>query len=313
MGQNKEVILSIDIGGSKLIAGVIGYDGSILYMDRHPLNPSIREVDIINEIMLSIEKIKNTYPLSCISACGITIPGLADAKRGIWVYACFSGIRNFKIAEILSQKLKIPVFIENDVNACAFGEKLFGVCKYTNNFIWVTVSNGVGGGIVLNGDIYTGAFGNAGEIGHFNVVEEGYQCHCGNNGCLEAYAAGPAIVRRYYESLGIYDKSLWRLSAKDIASQAKDGDVLSSEVYKKTGYYLGKAIAGAVNIVNPEKVILGGGISMDIELFYDEMKSTFLKNVFRDANDKVKIVKTGLGYEAALIGAAAAAIKGMKG
>lgn len=105
--------------------------------------------------------------MDCI---GIAIPGLVDSDSVMWVYSCFSGIRDFDIAHILNKELGFPVFIENDINICAYSEKIFGSCKSTNNFMWITVSNGIGGGLILNGDIYTGAFNNAGEIGHVNLM-----------------------------------------------------------------------------------------------------------------------------------------------
>ncbi len=244
---------------------------------------------------------ENTNHIECI---GVAVPGLADKKNGILVYAPFSGIRNFPIRKILENKLKVPIYIENDANACAIGEMLYGSCQGIDDFIWITVSNGVGGAIVLGKEIYQGWQGAAGEIGHIVVAENGYKCGCGNKGCLEVCAAGPAIVRRYMKNSG--DK-IKKLSAKKIAEFAKKGDGHALYAYRQTGHYLGKAISYAVNLLNPTKIILGGGISMDIGLILPEIKRVVKNMVFRESGKNLVIEKTGLSYEAALIGAAAVA------
>ena len=307
-----ERVLAIDVGGSKIMMGAVDSNGKSGYKFNKQVNPSITSkdiIDIIDEGIIQIKKEENNYRFVSV---GITIPGLADSDSGIWKYACFSGIKDFRIVEILFTRLKLPIFIENDVNACAYAEKLFGNCKREKDFLWITVSNGVGGGLIINGDIYTGAFGYAGEIGHFNVVENGNKCPCGKNGCLEAYAAGPGIVRRYYEKLNIHDKNKWQISAKRIAEIAKSGGGTAIDVYRETGFYLGKAIAYAVNLINPAKVILGGGISLDFELLISGLMNSFNQNVFTEAGHMVKIEKTGLSYDAAMLGAAAIALRGIE-
>ncbi len=239
-----------------------------------------------------------------IECVGIAVPGLADKDDGVLIYAPFSGIRDFKIGDILTKKLKIPVFIENDANACAHAEMMYGACKGIDDFMWITVSNGIGGALVLDGEVYEGSNGGAGEIGHIKVVKDGYRCGCGNRGCLEAHAAGPAIVRRYMEKS--HDDSI-EITAKEIAELAKCGDTLALDIYKETGFYLGKAISYAVNLLNPDKIILGGGISMDIDLFLPEIKEVIKNATFRDSNKNLRIEKTALSYDSALIGAAAIA------
>ncbi|NLC68063.1 MAG: ROK family protein [Clostridiaceae bacterium] len=320
-------VLAVDIGGSKLMAGIADAGGNILCRVKQPLKPDITGEHIISIIMETVDLIRNRNPgaWEAVDCVGMTIPGLADHEKGIWVYACFSKIRDLPIARIISYELNIPVFIENDVNACALGEKMYGSCKGVNDFIWMTISNGVGGALVLNGELYRGAYLNAGEIGHFNVMEGGYECGCGNKGCLEAYAAGPAIVRRYLERVkpvltpgpgvnaGIkLPVSEPGITAEKIAQAAEDGDEVSREVFNETGYYLGKALSYAINLVNPEKVILGGGVSMSMHLFYEKLIKTINDMVFLEANKNIIIEKTALGYEAALIGAAAVGRKGME-
>ena len=316
-------LLAIDIGGSKLMAAVCLVDSEIhggdkpchlLHKSHRTLVPSTTTDELLTWLDSAVDEVFDVANLSqCdIQAVGVNIPGLAEPVSGTWVYACFSGIRNFPIARILAEKLAKPVFIENDVNACALAEKYFGGCREVDNFLWVTVSNGVGGGLVLKGNIFSGSFGNAGEIGHFCVEEderEAIGCGCGNFGCLEAQAAGPGIVKRYKKITG---NQTCDETAETIASYAKQGDKNALAVYEKTGYYLGKAIAASINLINPGKVILGGGVSQSFELFAPTLRETVHRQIFRDANQNVVIEPTQLGADAALAGATALALRGLK-
>lgn len=304
MDKKDKHILSIDLGGSKLMVGIIDYNGNILAKEKIFLKLKVTKEYLVENIFMMTEDLLNQIKDIYIESAAVTVPGIADSENGILIYAPYSGIRNFEIGKILTERLQVPVFVENDANACAYGEMIFGACKGVKNFLWITVSNGVGGAVVIKGQIYDGIFKGAGEIGHINVVEDGYICGCGNNGCLEVYSSGPAIVRRYLEKNQNFNEEV---TAKTIAEAAKKGEKSAQEIYKETGYFLGKAISYAVNILNPEKVILGGGISMDLELFLPEIHRVINKMVFRDANKNLVVEKTALFYDAALIGAAAIA------
>lgn len=328
MSRKDGCVLAVDIGGSKIVTGLADLDGNIHIKVRKELDKNVSGDGVSLCVMRSFDELmeqtqKEQIPYKKPICAGITIPGLADPKGGIWVYSSFSGIKNYNIVEALSEKLKMPVFIENDVNACAYGERLFGCCKDTLDFIWMTISNGIGGGIVLNGEIYEGAFGYSGEIGHMIVAENGRLCQCGNLGCLEAQSSGVAIAKRYLEKIKaekvfsdkideFFSGSADNVSAKSIAAAARAGDNDAIEIYNETGYYLGKAIALAVSLLNPEKVVLGGGVAMEYDLFIGALEKTVKQMVFRQANRNIKIEKTALGYDAAIIGAAAIAIRGLK-
>ena len=299
-------ILAIDIGGSQCrtaLATVSNTGVAFTQVCQRLLPP-----DCTKDKLFTIleESVAESAPTNNYERIGITIPGLADPDNGIWVYACFSGIRDVPIAKMMSEKYGgKPVFIDNDVNACALAERYFGICKDTRNFLWITVSNGIGGGLVLGGNIYRGHFGNAGEIGHFCVVEEnGYRCGCGNFGCLEAEAAGPGMTRRYAELRK--DESLF--SAREIAELARQGDETALSVFGTSGALIGKAASFAVNLLNLEKVVIGGGISHSFDLLLPSMEASFRSKVFRDANPNAVFAPTGLGYDAGLAGAVALAV-----
>jgi glucokinase len=286
-------ILGIDIGGSKVAAGMIDELGRVFRVEKERL-PGGTTAD---SLLLAIESIcGKTIGGYDFDKIGITIPGLADAKNGIWVYAPFSGIQNFPIAEKIGGIYNKPVHIENDVNACAVAEKRFGLCKNIDDFLWITVSNGIGGSVFANGRLYTGCGGNAGEIGHIKVRDDDeFLCGCGDYGCAEAVAAGPGIKKRHG---GDFD-------AEQISDLARLGDAFAQKVMHETGYYIGKALSAAVNMLNPEMAVFGGGVSQSFDLIEAGIKDGLQRYMFKSANKNIKLAKTALSYNAALIGAAA--------
>lgn len=321
--------LAIDIGGSKLLTAVITVEeannrrrGVFSGAAKRTLDRHSGKEGVLEAIRGAVAETFHLTGMTMddIAGIGATIPGLADPVTGTWVYAPFSGIADFPIASQLEKEFGKKVRVENDVNACAWAEKIFGACQNVNDFLWITISNGIGGGLVLGGKIYPGTYGGAAEIGHFNIVENGALCGCGNRGCLEAEAAGPAIARRFEEMLAQNGAETrqrvellkWKkqiapdlpLAAAEIAELARVGDPVAKKVYDMTGYYVGRAAAFAANIINPACIVIGGGVAGAFDLFETEMKKTFYAQVFHDANKEIRILKTGLGYEAGLYAAA---------
>ena len=300
-------VLAVDIGGSQVTVACVDGAGQVLERSRAALSGGVTQEILID----AVERGAGRLDLRGAEAAGVNIPGLADAKNGIWVHAPYSGVSDFAVAEKLARALGLPVYIENDVNACALAEKRFGLCADIGDYIWVTVSSGIGGSLVLNGGLYGGHAGNAGEIGHFIVEESGgFKCGCGNTGCLEAMAAGPGIARLYGALSG--GQVAPEMRSKEVGELARAGDAHAAAAFAKSGYYIGKALAYAVNFVNPEAVILGGGVMMDEELIMPAVKSNFSRFVFERANSGVRIMRTALGYDAALLGAATLALINLK-
>lgn len=313
-------ILALDIGGSKMMAAVVNVEEAsagnpMRFQLEQTVKTTLSEGCTKETLFQEIRKLLDQLPsLDRCEAVGANVPGLADPKRGMWVFAPFSGIRNVPIVQELQNMLgPKPIAIENDVNACALAEKLFGVCTDVDDFLWITVSNGIGGGLVLGGEIYHGHFGNAGEIGHFHVLDDGALCGCGNRGCLEAEAAGPAIARRYArlkarergEEFSEQQPVIVNVPTVKIAELARNGDPLAKAAFEEAGELIGRAAAYAANLINPAKIVLGGGVSGAFDLLYPGIARKFQEQSFRSANNDVRIEKTALGYEAALIGAAA--------
>ncbi len=351
--RNERRILALDIGGSKTLSALVSVEtdasgvrsARARHIARRALAKDSGQEGVWRAITSAVEETLETARATYgdFDLIGATIPGVADPAVGLWIYAPYSGIVNFPIGERLAQKFNKPVFADNDVNACAWGEKIFGVCQEHDDFLWVTVSNGIGGGLVLNGRPYAGKFSGAAEIGHFCVVENGAVCGCGNRGCLEATAAGPAIARTYCEMVddsakgassvsldrtlawlsylgGVYGKtnlddinleletqSARKVDAAMIAAEARRGNPLAQEVFRNVGFHLGRALAWAANLINPEKIVIGGGVAGAFDLFYPTLADTLHERLFKPVNKTLTVEKTGLGYEAGLLGAAALA------
>ncbi len=299
----KRVALCFDIGGSKYNVGLVDSEGTILAQSIGKWT-ALTEEAILHDLFGCADTILARHPEIRPVAAGATIPGLADRERGLWVEASFSGIRNFAVADCIGAHYRMPVFIDNDAQACALAEKMFGCCKETNDFVYLTVSNGVGGAFVLDGRPYGGASQGAGEIGHCVVAEGGRPCGCGSRGCLEAYAAGPAISKNYLELGGQPGRGGGAPSAKEIAERARLGEQTAIDTFRLEGEYLGRAVAFAVNLLNPEKVVIGGGVSLAFDLFGPSLNATVREHIYRKANSGLSIVPSVLGYNGGLYGAA---------
>jgi len=301
-----DLLLCIDIGGSKLMTGLVEESGRVLASERSEWR-ALTAQSVMETILEAAHSLlgKNGNPRP--AAIGVTIPGLADPKRGYWIEASFSGIRNLDIAPRLQREFGVPAYIDNDGQACALAERLFGVCRDTGDFLYLTVSNGVGGAVFVNDGIYYGAYGNAGEIGHCVVEENGRPCKCGSAGCLEMQASGRAVPLNY-EKLG----GEGGLSAKAIAQMARAGNGTAQETFALEGYYLGKAIAAACNLLNPAKVVIGGGVSLAFDLFEKPMRDTVRRFLYNGANSALVILPTAFGDMGGLLGAAAVAMCGRK-
>ncbi|MCL2741271.1 MAG: ROK family protein, partial [Oscillospiraceae bacterium] len=233
-------VLAIDVGGSKIIAAIVDGEGAVVDRRDAGLRPDVTASGLTEMIVGMKEGLFGANPgiARGITRAGMTIPGVADMRRGVWVYACFSGIGDFDVAGKLGPRLGLEVHIGNDANLCAYAEMVYGVCRDDPDFIWVTVSNGVGSGVVSGGRLMDGATSCAAELGHIVVEEDGETCPCGNVGCLEAHASGPAIARRYHKGLeaaGRAPAAGAPASAREVAERARMGDAAAAEAYEHAG------------------------------------------------------------------------------
>lgn len=304
-----DYVLAIDIGGSKYMVGIVDTQGKIIESRRFEWE-KLTTKTVIESIICSVRELLEEHKDILLESIGVTIPGLADPKKGIWIESSFSGIKNINIRDILESEFGLSVYIDNDAQACALAEKVFGACKENKDFIYLTISNGIGGAVFANNSLYYGGFGNAGEIGHCVVVENGFQCNCGNKGCLEMHAAGPAIVKNYIELGGGSKPSDKIIDAKYISGLANEGDEIAIKTFDMVGKYVGKVIGTVCNMLNPQKVIIGGGVSLSFPLFEKSLKETVKNFIYNSANKDLEIQASQFGYNGGMLGAAAIAICG---
>lgn len=262
-------------------------------------------------------------PAQRLAGVGVACAGPIDVARGAVRLAPNLGWRDVDVVQPLAAQLGVPVFLENDANAAAVGEWWQGAGRGTRYFIYVTVSTGIGGGIVIGGQLYTGAHGAAGEIGHtVIVVEDGPLCNCGRRGCLEAMASGTAIARRAAEALqaeaatGRQESLLWglsggRLSAVDarmVAEAARRGDALAEAVLERTWRYLGAGLVNLMNLFDPEVIALGGGVSRMGEAMLGPLRRYVAVQAVAGPAESTRLELAQLGPNAGLVGAAAIAL-----
>ena len=301
-----QTYLTLDIGGSKYVVGLVTRDGRILARRKGTWREPTAD-GVLAQLLEESRTILTETGEQPV-ACGATIPGLADAARGVWVESSFSGIHNFPICALLNEALGIPAYCENDGQAYSLAEAFFGSCREEKNFLFMNVSNGIGGSLVVDGRLLGGNSGFAGEFGHCHVVDEGRPCHCGQKGCLEMYAAGPGIARNYAELGGAPDDHGRPASCEVIAGRARKGEALARQIFDMEGKYLGRVLAMAVNMLNPKKIVIGGGVSLAFDLFADSLRATLRDQTFLYANPDVEVTATPLGYDAGLFSGAAIAI-----
>jgi glucokinase len=261
-----------------------------------------------------IELVRSVWPADhTVAGIGVAAPGPVDPVAGVVLRApSLPGWENLQLRQILSNALQTPVYVANDANVAALGEWVYGAGQGHQDLIYLTISTGIGGGIIVNGQLLLGANGLAGEMGHVTVLPDGPMCSCGRRGHLEALASGPSIATWVKEQLQSGVPSILsqgtQLSARQIALAAADGDRLAVTAFERAGTYLGEALANFINIFNPSAVILGGGVSSSGELLLRPTRKVLQRQVYsHQFLDKLKLTVAALGDEAGLLGALALA------
>jgi glucokinase len=246
-----------------------------------------------------------------VQAVSVVVPGSVHVETGVVVNAPnLPSLLGYELVPALEQALDRPVLLENDANAAALGEMWQGAARGCQTIICITLGTGVGGGIILDGKLWRGVDGTAGEIGHTSVEPfGGVKCKCGNVGCLEVYSSATAIVRMAREMLAQYPSCLLHSIAGNLTSEkifraATEGDQLALEVFRRAGTYLGIAMANLVNIFNPEMIVVGGGVSAAWDLFAQHARAEVMKRAFPVPARRCQIVRAECGDDAGLLGAA---------
>jgi len=306
--EGEQLIFAADLGGTHLRAALVDRCGNILFRTKQS-TPKEENPDAIVCALVKAVRECEAQASRPIAAVSVVVPGTVNVENGIVVKAPnLASLDGFNLTEALSDQLNRRALLENDANAAAVGEMWMGAGRGYSSIVCVTLGTGVGGGIILNGQLWRGADGAAAEIGHMCVDPfGGVACGCGSRGCLEVYASATAIVRMTEEASPRHPDSILHsqeLSAAVIFAAGREHDELALEVFRRMGVYLGIGLANLINILNPQMIIIGGGVMNGWELFEKSMRLQVTERAFPLLAERVKIVRAECGDDAGLLGAA---------
>ena len=317
---HQNLLIGIDLGGTKISTALVDAAGRIIARDYRETQATEGQKAVIERMVDAAHHVLGEAGIAPaqVTAAGVCAPGPIDSRIGVVTAPPnLPGWKNVPLKQLIEEALSITTFLENDANAAALGEHRFGAGRGMQNMIYVTASTGIGGGLVLNGQLYSGATGAAGEIGHMTVLPWGPYCGCGNRGCLEALASGTAIardgrelVRRGVPTL-IADLAAGnpeRVTAKLVAEAADKGDIEAQEILAEAMTYLGVGMANLVNLFNPELIVIGGGLTNMGEGLFGPVRRAIERRAFPAAVRAVKVVPAELGDDVGVLGAVAAAM-----
>jgi glucokinase len=310
--RSNDLVFVADLGGTHLRAALIDRCGTI----RHQLKTSTPRAQKPDEIVRALvtaarECERQTRETQArIIRISVAVPGTINAAEGVVIKAPnVPSLDGFRLAAALESELSWPAILENDANAAAVGELWQGAGRGSDTIICITLGTGVGGGIVLDGEVWRGADGSAGEIGHMAIEPfEGVPCGCGSRGCLEVYASATAITRMVREELPRNPNSslhkIGDVTAQAVYQAGLGGDELALEVFRRMGMYLGVGVANLINLLNPQVIVIAGGVANGWDLFQQHMREQVAQRAFPLPARTVKLVRGQCGDQAGLLGAA---------
>src|SRR5215212_10047458 len=305
--SSESLVFAVDLGGTHLRVALVDDTGRILQQLKQETPKGDSAESIIDALASAAEKWGSNQ--SSIVAASIMMPGAVDSAKAVVLQSPnLPFLVNFGLKAELEQRLGWPVLLENDANAAAVGEMWLGAARGCHDVISVTLGTGVGGGLIVDGKLWCGAHGSAGEIGHTTVDPfSGLKCKCGNTGCLELFASATAIVRMTREGLSMFPESRLKseeLTAEKVYEAGREGDELALAVFKRFGMYLGIGLANLINLIDPQIIVIAGGAVNGWELFAEEMYRQVEERAFRTTAQQVKIARAECGDNAGLLGAA---------
>ncbi len=311
--------LGIDLGGTDTKLGIVDESGRIVRSAKSPTHSEKGPEGVLADIATHArDLISSGNP---VQAVGMGCPGPLSSRMGI-VYETpnLPGWTNVPAQKILEEHLQLPVTLNNDANAAAYGEWWVGAGADVDTMLLFTLGTGVGGGLVINDELYIGPNDTAGELGHMIINFDGPLCGCGNHGCIEAYASATAIRRDVKQAIAAGVKTTIQIpegaeedfGTRVVYDAAMQGDEYAIELFDKVGYYLGIAAATVINVFNPEMIAYGGALSNAGDFIFKPLIETAKKNSFKTPGDRVRIVRATLGNDAGIIGAAGLAMKRSK-
>ncbi len=310
MAKNR---IGIDVGGTNVKIALVDTKGKIVYSNSVPTRAEMGYEYTVNNIKQAIYDLLKETKLTTkdIEGIGFGFPGQVDYKAGIVRNAPnIPGWVEVPIAKLIEDEFKVPTRVDNDVRCAALGELKYGAGKGCENLICITVGTGIGSGLILNGKLVRGASNAAGEIGHIKLqMNDGPICGCGDTGCLEAFASGPSIVAMAEEYIKGGKSTKFREMASGgqitpyiVCEAAKAGDPVAQRIFTITGEYIGIGLASVVNLLNPERIIIGGGVADAGDLLLAPLTETLKKRAMKIAGSAVEVVPAQLGNTAGVIG-----------
>ena len=303
--------VGVDLGGTKILVGVVGEDRKVLYEDQEQVAGQGQD-ELLDTLEREVREALEARP--DVAAVGLGIPCTIDRERGVAISAVNLPIHNVPIRDLMHDRLGVPVFIDNDANVAALAEHRFGAAKGASDAVMLTIGTGIGGGVIIDGEVYRGATGAASEPGHMVIDFDGPPCqgNCPNHGCLETFASGTALGREGREAAEANPESALGsvlaeggvIDGKAVTDAANDGDPVAVAVVEEAGRRLGAGLSGLANIFEPEVIVIGGGVTKVIgELMVAPAREELRARALPPMN-KTPVRMAELGTEAGMVGAA---------
>ncbi|MNI27770.1 Glucokinase [compost metagenome] len=310
--MSEKIYIGVDLGGTAIKVGICNEEGQLLHTYEGPTEVAKGPETIVDNIERYVRLIVEQSPFEWeqVAGVGAGVAGFTNVREGIILLAPNVGLKDFPIRKVLEDRLGKPIKIDNDANVAALGEAWSGAGKGIDNCVCFTLGTGVGGGIIIDGKIYQGFSGMAGELGHISVVPdlEAIQCGCGKIGCLETVSSATGIIRMANDAVSRGERTslslVENITAKDVFDSAKAGDEVATRIVNRAAFYLGKALAAVAVVLNPELYIVGGGVSKAGDFLFNEIRSVFAKLTPEPVQQGLKIVPAILGNDAGMVGAA---------
>ena len=310
--MSKKYVVGLDLGGTKIYTALVDLNGTIIKEKVVETLAFEGEEAVINRMMDTIDYVIEGTDKELIKAIGIGAPGALDLKEGIVIESPNLPFENFELVGKIRARYDLPTYLDNDANVATLGEFMFGAGKGTENMVFITASTGIGGGAVINGKLFRGTTGNALEIGHTIVENEGPRCGCGNIGCAEALGSGTAIGKRAKEAVATNVetslKNYENVTSKEVFKEAANGDRVAKNILETSLNYLGIAVANTITNFDPEKVVIGGGVINGGSIVLDTIRRVVGERALKTFVDSCTVEKAVLGGKAGVLGAAALAI-----
>lgn len=321
LNPRARMVIGAELSAGHVQAVLVDLNGEVLHRVRHRVESRdpLLELDRLERAIRELLEHLPQKPLpAAVAGIGLGITGIVDRKAALWRYSPHFDVHDLPVAAMLEDRLVLPVWIENDARAMAWGERSFGAARGVDNLAFIRSGVSIGAGLIIGGRLYGGAFEGAGEIGHTTVALDGPRCHCGAYGCLETVASAPAIARAAVRRIQqgqpsqipeMVSGDLDQVIGTTVTEAAYAGDRLAQETLAEAGRYLGLAIGNLINLLNPSMVVVGGGTSRAGAFLMDPLREAAMVRTLPGLRGRVEIVRTPLGEDSCPLGGAALVIE----